>query len=111
MLYSPEIGADLNVNHVIDLANHQVSLTAMVSHRSEQQTNFLLLEDTESDSYTTLNLDATLYSGDEDWSVSAFVRNATDERFSVNTNVSNRGLAYAIFSPPRTFGVRFMANF
>jgi len=111
MLYSPEIGADLNVNHVIDLANHQVSLTAMVSHRSEQQTNFLLLEDTKSDSYTTLNLDATLYSGDEDWSVSAFVRNATDERFSVNTNVSNRGLAYAIFSPPRTFGVRFMANF
>ena len=111
MLYSPEIGADLNVNHVIDLANHQLSLTAMVSHRSEQQTNFLLLEDTKSDSYTTLNLDATLYSGDEDWSVSAFVRNATDERFSVNTNVSNRGLAYAIFSPPRTFGVRFMANF
>ena len=111
MLYSPEIGADLNVNHVIDLASHQVSLTAMVSHRSEQQTNFLLLEDTKSDSYTTLNLDATLYSGDEDWSVSAFVRNATDERFSVNTNVSNRGLAYAIFSPPRTFGVRFMANF
>ncbi len=111
MLYSPEIGADLNVNHVIDLANHQVSLTAMVSHRSEQQTNFLLLEDTKSDSYTTLNLDATLYSGDEDWSVSAFVRNATDERFSVNTNVSNRGLAYAVFSPPRTFGVRFMANF
>lgn len=111
MLYSPEIGADLNVNHVIDLANHQLSLTAMFSHRSEQQTNFLLLEDTESDSYTTLNLDATLYSGDEDWSVSAFVRNATDERFSVNTNVSNRGLAYAIFSPPRTFGVRFMANF
>lgn len=111
MLYSPEIGVDLNVNHVIDLANHQVSLTAMVSHRSEQQTNFLLLEDTKSDSYTTLNLDATLYSGDEDWSVSAFVRNATDERFSVNTNVSNRGLAYAVFSPPRTFGVRFMANF
>ena len=111
MLYSPEIGADLNVNHVIDLANHQVSLTAMVSHRSEQQTNFLLLEDTKSDSYTTLNLDATLYSGDEDWSVSAFVRNATDERFSVNTNVSNRGLAYAIFSPPRTYGVRFMASF
>jgi iron complex outermembrane recepter protein len=111
MLYSPEIGADLNVNHVIDLASHQVSLTAMVSHRSEQQTNFLLLEDTKSDSYTTLNLDATLYSGDEDWSVSAFVRNATDERFRVNTNVSNRGLAYAIFSPPRTFGVRFMANF
>lgn len=111
MLYSPEIGADLNINHVIDLANHQLSLTAMVSHRSEQQTNFLLLEDTKSDSYTTLNLDATLYSGDEDWSVSAFVRNATDERFSVNTNVSNRGLAYTIFSPPRTFGVRFNASF
>ncbi|MFK7828718.1 MAG: TonB-dependent receptor [Congregibacter sp.] len=111
MLYSPEFGADLNLNHIVTMGNYDLSLTAVVSHRSEQQTNFLFLDETESDAYTMLNFDATLFADNEDWSVSAFVRNATDERFSVNTNVSNRGLAYAIYSPPRTYGLRLTANF
>ncbi|MFK8043084.1 TonB-dependent receptor, partial [Congregibacter sp.] len=111
MLYSPEFGADLNLNHIVNMGNYDLSLTAVVSHRSEQQTNFLFLDETESDAYTMLNFDATLFADDAGWSVSAFVRNATDERFSMNTNVSNRGLAYAIYSPPRTYGLRLAANF
>ena len=111
MLYSPEFGADLNFNHVINMRNFDLSLTAVASHRAEQQTNFLFLDETESDSYTTLNLDATLFAGNAGWSISAFVRNVTDERISMNTNVSNRGLAYAIYSPPKTYGLRLMANF
>lgn len=111
MLYSPEIGADLDINHVIDMSGNELSLTARVSHRAEQQTNFLLLDETKSDSYTTLNLDATLFVDDGGWSVSAFVRNVTDEQIIANTNVSNRGLNYGIYSPPRTYGVRLMANF
>ncbi|MFK7978218.1 MAG: TonB-dependent receptor [Halioglobus sp.] len=111
MLYSPEFGADLNVNHVIDIGNYDLSLTGVVSHRSDQETNFLFLDETVSESYTTLNFDATLLAKDGAWSVSAYVRNADDERFTTNTNVSNRGLTYAIFSPPRTYGIRLKANF
>lgn len=111
MLYSPEFGADLNLNHIVNMGNYDLSLTAVVSHRSEQQTNFLFLDETESDAYTMLNFDATLFADNAGWSVSAFVRNATDERFTMNTNVSNRGLAYAIYSPPRTYGLRLTANF
>jgi len=111
LLYSPEFGADLNVNHVFNIGNYDLSLTAVVSHRTEQETNFLFLDQTVSDSYTTLNFDATLFSNDGGWSVSAYVRNADDERFIMNTNISNRGLSYAIPSPPRTYGLRLMANF
>jgi len=111
MLYSPEFGADLNINHMINMGNYDLSLTAVASHRSEQETNFLFLNETASESYTMFNFDATLLADDAGWSLSAFVRNATDERFSMNTNVSNRGLAYAIFSPPRTYGIRLTANF
>jgi iron complex outermembrane receptor protein len=111
LLYSPDFGADLNINHVIALANHELSLTGNVSHRSEQQTNFLFLEETNADSYTTLNLDATLFSADGRWAFSAFIRNVTDERYSTNTNVSNRGLAYRTISPPQTYGLRVSATF
>ncbi len=111
LLFSPDFGADLDVNHIIDISNFDLSLTANVSHRSEQQTNFLLLEETKADSYTTLNLDATLSPDDARWALSVFMRNVTDERYVTNSNVSNRGLNYAIYSPPRTYGVRLRANF
>lgn len=111
LLYSPDFGADLNLNHVLHFGNYDLSLTAMVSHRAEQQTNFLFLDATESDAYTMLNLDATLLETEGGWSVSAFVRNATDERFLVNTNVSNVGLNYGIWNPPQQYGLRLVANF
>ncbi len=111
MLYSPEFGADLNINHVINIGDYDLSLTAVVSHRTEQQTNFLFLDETESESYTTLNLDATLFANDAGWSISAFVRNVTDEQIITNTNVSNRGLNYAVYSPPQTFGLRLKVDF
>lgn len=111
MLYSPEFGADLNINHVINIGDYDLSLTAVASHRSEQQTNFLFLDETESESYTTLNFDATLFANDGGWSISAFIRNVTDEQIITNTNVSNRGLNYAVYSPPQTYGLRLTANF
>ncbi|MBR9911706.1 MAG: TonB-dependent receptor [Gammaproteobacteria bacterium] len=111
LLYNPDFGADLSVNHVIDFENSDLSLTANASYRDERQTNFLFLKETVSDAYTTFNLDATLSLDDARWEISAFVRNLTDERVIANTNVSNRGLSYAIYSPPKTYGVRLRANF
>ena len=85
--------------------------TADGSYRDEQQTNFLFLDETEAESYTTLNFDATLFADDGGWSISAYIRNATDEQVLSNTSVSNRGLNYAVYTPPQTYGIRLMANF
>lgn len=111
LLYSPEFGADLGINHIVDLGNLELSLTAAASHRGEQATSFTFVEETKSDAYTTVDLDATLSSEEGKWALSAFIRNATDERYFRNTNVNNRGLNYAISNPPQTYGVRLRKDF
>ncbi len=113
LLYSPDFGANLAVNHVIEIDEYNLSLTAQASHRSEQATNFLFVESTNTDSYVTLDFDATLASGNDsfDWTLSLFVRNATDEQYVANSNVNNRGLTYVVHNPPRTFGLRFRTEF
>ncbi|MFK8052411.1 MAG: TonB-dependent receptor [Woeseiaceae bacterium] len=111
LLYSPEFGADLTVNHIVRLSNYALSLTGNVSHRSEQQTNFILLDQTEAEAYTQLNVNATLSPDSERWALSFYMRNVTDERYLQNINVSNRGLSYGIFSPPQTYGLRLNVQF
>jgi len=96
----------------VNINAFELSLTADLSHRGEQSTSFTFLPETIADSFTTINLDATLLSPDGvPWAISVYARNVTDERYLMNTNVSNRGLAYGIFNPPPTFGVRFRAAF
>ena len=111
LLYSPDFGADLTVNHNIEINEYNLSLTAQASHRAEQATNFLFVEATNAKSYVTFDLDATLMSSDSDWSLSLFVRNLTDEQFVANSNVNNRGITHAVHNPPRTFGLRLRAEF
>lgn len=111
LLYSPEFGADIGINHVVDVANYQLSMNADVSYRAEQNTNFTFLDATVADSYTTLNLNATLYSEGGSWSLTAFMRNVTDERYLQDTNINNRGITHGIYSAPKTYGLRFRADF
>ena len=111
LLYSPEFGADLGINHIVEINEYELSLTADASYRAAQETNFIFEDATEAEAYSTLNLDATLSPTDADWSLSVFLRNATDERVLNNSNVNNRGLTYAIYGAPRTFGVRLRAEF
>lgn len=111
LLYSPEFGLDLGVNHVLNLGSYDLSLTADVSHRGEQSTSFTFLPESKAEAYTTLDLDATLSPDDAKWALSVYMRNVTDERYYVQTNVSNRGLFYGIYNPPQTYGMRLRANF
>jgi iron complex outermembrane receptor protein len=55
LLYSPDFGADLTVNHNIEINEYNLSLTAQASHRSEQATNFLFVEATNAKSYVTID--------------------------------------------------------
>jgi iron complex outermembrane receptor protein len=111
LLYSPEFGLDIGINHVLNIGSYELSLTADASHRGEQSTDFSFLDATKSDSYTTLNLDATVTPSDGRWSVSAYLRNATDERFFQSVNLNNRGLAYGIYNAPQTYGIRLKSSF
>lgn len=111
LLFSPEFGADLSINHIVNFSNYDLSLTADASHRGEQSTSFAFLDETVSDSYTTFNLDATLSPEDASWALSVFGRNVSDERYIKNSNVSNRGIFHAGYNPPATYGVRLRKDF
>ncbi len=111
LLYSPDFGMDLGINHILNLNDYDLSLTADTSYRDEQGTNFLFLPDTVADSYVTLNLEATLTPVDAAWALSVYVRNVTDERFLLNTNVNARGLNYGIFNAPQNYGARLRYDF
>lgn len=111
LLFSPDYGVDLGINHIINFNDYDLSLSADSSYRDEQGTNFLFLEDTVADKYVTLNLEATLMSADEAWAFSLYVRNVTDERFFTNTNTNNRGLTYSIYNAPQNYGARLRYNF
>ncbi|MEP4051049.1 MAG: TonB-dependent receptor [Litorimonas sp.] len=110
-LFSPKFGADMSINHIVNLSDFDLSLTADASYRGQQSTSFSFLPETDRDAYFTLNLDATLSPEDAGWALSVFMRNVTDERFLQNSNVQNRGSFYGVYNAPQTYGARIRANF
>lgn len=111
LLFSPEIALDLMVNHVIEIGNFDLSGTADLSYRSSQETDFSLLPQTQTDAYTTLNLQMDLSPSDGPWTLTAYVRNVFDERYITSSNVAGYGLLTSQFNPPRTYGVRARFEF
>ncbi|MEP3891928.1 MAG: TonB-dependent receptor [Hellea sp.] len=110
-LFSPKFGADMSINHIVNLNDYDLSLTADASYRGQQSTSFSFLPETDRDAYITLNLDATISPEDAGWAFSVFMRNVTDERFLQNSNVQNRGSFYGVYNAPQTYGARVRANF
>lgn len=111
LLYSPEIALDLALEQVFVLGDFDLTFFADASYRSEQQTDLSFTPQTVSDEYITANFQLTLEPADAVWSISAFVNNAFDERYLVNTNVGSSGAFYGEHNPPRTYGVRAKIDF
>lgn len=111
LLYSPEFSANLSVTHVFDLGNYEITGVADFSYKGEQGTEYSFLPETVADAYTTVNLEATLTKDDANWAATAYVRNATDERYVVSSNIGVPGLLHQQFNPPMVYGVRLRTEF
>ena len=111
LAYAPEFGADFNINHIFNVGDFELLASADMQYRSEQTTDNSFIPETVADDYLTLNLGATLSPNNGNWSLTGYVRNATDEEYIVTTQVSSSGLAHAIFNPPRTVGARIRIDF
>lgn len=111
LVYSPDFALDLNLSHVLHIGNFELVGILDVLYRSEQNTDNSFLTELEADAYTQLNLELMLLPIDGRWTVSAYGRNVTDERFLTTTNVSRFGPFYGIYNPPPTYGVRLRAEF
>lgn len=111
LLYSPEVAVDVAFQHAFELGDYDLTFFADASYRSEQQTDLSFTPATVADDYITANFQLTFGPADEGWSISAFINNAFDERFLVNTNVGSGGAFYGEHNPPRTYGIRARADF
>jgi iron complex outermembrane receptor protein len=111
LLFSPEVSFDLGIEHIISLDNYEVGLFADISYRDEQATDFSFLPKTISDSYTTLDLAASVAPLDGNWLLTAYVRNATDERYVTSSSIGTPGLLYQIYNAPTTYGLRVRYDF
>ncbi|GAA5062504.1 TonB-dependent receptor [Erythrobacter westpacificensis] len=111
LLYSPEVAVDVALQHVFELGDYDLTFFADASYRSEQQTDLSFTPETVSDEYITANFQLTFGPADQGWSISAFINNAFNERYLVNTNVGSSGAFYGEHNPRRTYGLRARAEF
>lgn len=64
------------------------------------------------DAYWLVNLQLTWVGASEDWELGAFLRNATDEEYLVNTtDLSDFGFVQQVTGSPQTFGVEARRRF
>jgi len=111
LLYAPEFAVDASLQHVFELGEFNLIGYADASYRSEQETDLSFVSQTRADSYVTFNLAATLTPSNESWGITAFVNNVDDERYLTTTSIATSGAFYGQYNPPRTYGVRFRADF
>lgn len=111
LLYSPEISLDLALEQVFELGDFDLTFFADASYRSKQQTDLSFTPQTVSDAYITANFQLTLEPTEANWSISAFVNNAFNERYLVNSNVGSSGAFYGEHNPRRQYGVRAKVEF
>mgnify|MGYP001827324665 FL=1 len=111
LVYSPETALDLSIGHIFELGNFELHGYLDVRYRDDQNTDNSFLPELIAESHTLLDLEFALRPTDGNWTVSAYGRNLSDERYFVSTNVSRFGPFHGIYSPPRTYGVRFGIEF
>ena len=80
-------------------------------HIAANRKLFSLLPETTADDYTTVNFAATLSPTDADWAITAYVRNLSDKRYVVGSNIAPFGLYAANHNAPQTYGVRVHFGF
>lgn len=110
-IYSPEWTVQLGIEHTIPLGNYNLIGSIFTQYVDDQVTAFNNLPHEFIEEHTRTDIDVTLVSADETWSLSAFARNLEDERRVVSTQAPLLGMAMVSHGIPLTYGVRFNYNF
>lgn len=110
--FSPDFTANLGVTYEVDLGNNGRVVPGIFLYYSDEYTTtsvsyFWAIQD----SYTTVDLNATWYSENDDFSVQAFVNNATEEDVITGSDTFSGNRAVVDYNNPRTWGVRAAYNF
>lgn len=110
-IYAPDWTINIGLQHAFLLGNNELTVSVFSKYVDDQVTGFNNLPHEVIESYTMTDVDLTLRSAADTWSVSVFARNLEDERRITSTQVPLLGMAMAQHGPPLTYGARFNYNF
>lgn len=109
---SPRWTVNLGIQQTIPVGDFQVVLRADTQYKTKRYAGFAYLQEQLLPSVWRSNAQVTFGPQDEQWSVSAFVRNIENNRtvaFSSTTPLANALVAGT--APPRTYGLRAAVSF
>lgn len=110
-LNSPKWTANLGVEQSAQLGNFMLTGTLDGRYRGSREVGFNYIPESRVGSDFTM--DAALSIGDIDkrWTVTAYIRNLTNEAVASVVQVGAGNIVGATYQPPRTYGLRARVNF
>ena len=110
---SPEWSVNAGVDRTFELGQYELTLSADGRYRSDRVIGFDRIPQESSGSDLTFDVNGKISPIDGPWTVSAYVRNITDEAVPVlaQYNSSIGGSVATNYAPPRTYGVRISSKF
>ncbi|MFV0644360.1 MAG: TonB-dependent receptor [Sphingomonadaceae bacterium] len=111
LIFSPKWSVNMGIEQVIPLGDWDLVADVNTSWRSKQYGQFNFLDFQLINSYWQSNASLTLKSLDQNLNIGVFVNNIEDNRQITFPQASPIGFASANYTAPRTYGVRFGAQF
>ena len=113
LIQAPEWAISGSFEHFFEMPNSALLIPKVqFLYRSESYFTFFNNANDRQEAYATLDASLTYKPDSEDWSIQAFGRNLTDEVILTSASTASfTGTNGYQFAAPRTYGVRFSANF
>jgi len=110
--YTPDMTVGLGVSYFIDLGDMGIIKPHLFAYyNSGYVSNRAPVFFADQDTYTKIDLSVKWESVDGDYTVQAYMNNATDELIKTYTEIFSRARVAYDYNSPRNFGVRFAYNF
>ncbi|WP_245824470.1 TonB-dependent receptor [Sphingomonas azotifigens] len=109
---SPKWTMNLGAQQTVPLGAYKAVLSADTQYRSSRVVGFEYMPNQLVGSTWVSNAQIAFGSADDRWSIAAYVRNIEDDRYQASAQIYSAGsAALAVYSPPRTYGVRVTSKF
>lgn len=110
-LYSPKWTANLGVQQTVEIGNVVLIGNLDGRYTGSREVGFNYIPASRADSNFTIDAGLTLEDADGGWSLTAYVRNLTNEAIPAIVQVGAGNVVGAVYQPPRTLGARARINF
>ena len=109
---SPRWSLNAGIDQTIPLGENKVLLSGQTRYRSNSIIGFEYIPQDNSGSHWNFDASVSFGATDDRWSLTAFVRNITDEVVPTYVQYSGgSGVVASTFAPPRTYGMRGAVKF